>query len=235
MDVSHLKTGDRHYKAYVGPAGQYDLMGATQFRLLCSLGLRARHAVLDVGCGSLRAGRLLISYLDEGCYFGIEPNGWLIDDAVAKEIGHDQIRIKKPRFDHNADFDLAVFGRTFDFILAQSVFSHAGRDLIVRALANLRTALAPDGLAAVTFIEGRDDFEGGGWVYPECVAYRRATIGRFAADAGLEILRIPWFHPRQTWYLLARNRNRLPGRSVLRHLSGAVLFEPEFEASWKGR
>lgn len=28
MDVSGLKPGDEHYQAYVGPPGQYDLMGA---------------------------------------------------------------------------------------------------------------------------------------------------------------------------------------------------------------
>jgi cyclopropane fatty-acyl-phospholipid synthase-like methyltransferase len=63
MDASKLNPGDKHYKAYVGPPTQYDFMGATQFRLLCTLGLREQHKVLDFGCGSLRAGRLLLSYL----------------------------------------------------------------------------------------------------------------------------------------------------------------------------
>ena len=58
-----LPPGARHYAAYVGPPEQYDFMGATQFRLLTTLGLREHHSVLDFGCGSLRAGRLLIPYL----------------------------------------------------------------------------------------------------------------------------------------------------------------------------
>lgn len=53
----------RTYRGYVGPEAQYDLMGATQFRLLCTLGLREHHTLLDFGCGSLRAGRLFIPYL----------------------------------------------------------------------------------------------------------------------------------------------------------------------------
>jgi len=61
-----LPPGAGHYTAYVGPPNQYDFMGATQFRLLTTLGLREHHAVLDFGCGSLRAGRLLIPYLLEG-------------------------------------------------------------------------------------------------------------------------------------------------------------------------
>ena len=63
MDISKLKPGDNHYMAYVGPPAQYDFMGGTQFRLLSTLGLRANHSLLDFGCGSLRAGRLFLSYL----------------------------------------------------------------------------------------------------------------------------------------------------------------------------
>ena len=87
MDVSKLKPGDFHYKAYVGAPAQYDFMGATQFRLLCTLGLRVNHCLLDFGCGSLRAGRLFINYLDEQKYYGIEPNKWLIEDAINNQVG----------------------------------------------------------------------------------------------------------------------------------------------------
>lgn len=228
MDVAHLNAGDRHYKAYVGPPLQYDFMGATQFRLLCALGLRSRHRVLDLGCGSLRAGRLLIPYLDAGCYFGIEPNAWLIDEAIGQELGNDLIAIKKPRFDRNADFRTDVFGETFDFIVAQSIFSHAGADLISTALGNARRSLRPDGLMAATFIEENQDFAGRGWIYPECVAYRPNTILSFAANAALAAVRLPWYHPRQAWYLLAHRPARLPGPSMMRHLSGVVLFDSEF-------
>jgi hypothetical protein len=62
-DAKTLTPGDMHYTAYVGPPAQYDFMGASQFRLLCTLGLRENHTLLDFGCGSLRAGRLLIPYL----------------------------------------------------------------------------------------------------------------------------------------------------------------------------
>jgi SAM-dependent methyltransferase len=233
MDVSKLKPGDDHYMAYVGPPTQYDFMGATQFRLLCSLGLRSSHHVLDVGCGSLRAGRLLIVYLDVGRYFGIEPNEWLIRDAIENQLGKDLIYIKKPQFDYNSDFAADVFSQQFDFIVAQSVFSHTGSDLVNRALGNFGESLKANGLIVATFIEGARDFDGSGWVYPGCVSYRRSTIRRFAEEAGLFLARIPWYHPRQTWYLLSRNRSRLPNSAMLGYLSGVVLFDPEFAESWK--
>lgn len=231
MDISKLKPGDNHYMAYVGPPARYDFMGASQFRLLCTLGLRAGHDLLDVGCGSLRGGRFFISYLDEGRYCGIEPNEWLIREAIEHQVGNDLLRIKKPRFDYNSDFATDVFGQPFDFIIAQSIFSHAGRDLIARALGNFRTSLKPAGIIAATFVEAARDYEGSGWVYPGCVTYLPSTVEGFAKEAGLSIVRIPWYHPSQTWYLMATDPNRLPGPAMMRFLYGAVLFDPAFGAS----
>lgn len=235
MDTSKLKAGDPHYRAYVGPPGQYDFMGATQFRLLCTLGLRERHTLLDFGCGSLRAGRLLIPYLDRGHYHGIEPNRWLIEEAIEQQLGADSVRLKQPRFSYDDGFDATVFGRSFDFIVAQSVFSHADRAMIVRALAGFAAALQPDGLVVATFIEGSEDFAGAGWVYPGCVRYRPDTVIALAGGAGLHAQRLPWFHPRQTWYLMARSARRLVPPEHLTHLSGAVLFDPEFHAGLASR
>ena len=172
-------------------------------------------------------------YLDEGRYFGIEPNKWLIEDAINNQVGKDLIALKKPRFDHNSDFITDVFSQQFDFIIAQSIFSHAGSDLISTALRNFKESLKPNGLIAATFIEGISDFDGSGWVYPGCVNYRPSTIERFAEEAGFFVIRLPWYHPRQTWYVLSRDRHRLPNKAMLRHLSGAVLFDPEFVESWK--
>jgi SAM-dependent methyltransferase len=233
MDISKLKPGDNHYMAYVGPPTQYDFMGATQFRLLCTLGLRAHHYLLDLGCGSLRSGRLFLSYLDEGRYFGIEPNKWLIEDAISNQVGKDLIELKKPQFDYNSDFETNVFSEQFDFIIAQSIFSHTGRDLIAMAMRNIKESLRPNGLLVATFIEGIKDYDGNGWVYPDCVNYRPNTIKRFAEEIGLFASRIPWFHPRQTWYLFAVDRSRLPNKAMGRYLAGAVLFESEFAESWK--
>ena len=231
-----LRPGSEHYLAYVGPPRQYDFMGATQFRLLTALGLREHHRVLDFGCGSLRAGRLLIPYLLPGGYHGIEPNKWLVDDAIANQVGADMVRIKQPRFDDNADFRCDVFGTDFDFIVAQSIFSHTLRELAVRGLRNFRTALAPGGLVACTFVDAGPppppaNVSADGWVYPDCVGFANDEVAGMFAEAGLAGVRLPWFHPRQAWYLAATEASQLPGEAELRLLDGAVLRDPEFKDS----
>jgi hypothetical protein len=231
MDTSKLKAGDPHYTAFVGPPAQYDFMGATQFRLLCTLGLRDKHKVLDFGCGSLRAGRFLMSYLNPEGYFGIEPNPWLIEDSIKNQVGADFISIKKPSFDNNSEMRTDVFNTRFDFIVAQSIFSHTGKELVKIALSNFRNSLEDNGIAAVTFIHGGKDYEDEGWRYPKCVQYKPQTITKFAADANLFIKEIPWYHPRQSWYLLSKSADRLPNEAALKYLSGAILFDPEFANS----
>jgi len=230
-----LPPGAQHYTAYVGPPGQYDAMAATQFRLLTTLGLREHHRLLDFGCGSLRVGRLLLPYLLPAHYYGIEPNTWLVEDAISHEIGRDQIRLKQPVFRANADFSSDGFGVTFDFILAHSFFSHAGRDVIARALAGFRRNLAEGGIVLATFVVAEasrvPEFAGGGWVYPQVVAYHGETISRLIQDSGMVGVPLPWYHPRQQWYAMANAVEALPPRSKLVHLSGAVLRDPEFVAS----
>ena len=66
--------GMASYRNFVGPQERYDIVSAMTFNLLTTLGLRQHHRVLDIGCGSLRNGRLLIPYLDPGNYVGFEPN-----------------------------------------------------------------------------------------------------------------------------------------------------------------
>lgn len=221
-DAKRLKPADEHYTAYVGPPDQYDYMGGTQFALLFLLGLRAHHRVLDFGCGSLRAGRLLIPYLDAGNYYGIEPNAWLIEDAMARQLGGME-KLKRPQFSHSGDFKADVFGESFNFIVAQSIFSHAGPTLTATALNSFAHCLAPNGLCAVTFIEGDEDTPEG-WFYTGqtkrgTVRYRPALIEYLAANAGLKSARLPWKHPRQTWWLLGFD---LPGENELDLLVGRL-------------
>tara|TARA_B100001057_G_scaffold494043_1_gene589788 strand:+ start:519 stop:1292 length:774 start_codon:yes stop_codon:yes gene_type:complete len=208
---SNLKAGDNHYKAYVGPPDRYDFMGATQFRLLTSLGLRAKHKLLDFGCGSLRSGKLFIPYLDPCNYYGQEPNQWLIDEGIRNELGDDLIKIKKPNFSNQDDFTIG-FNKKFDFIVAQSIFSHTNLELTKKGLASIYNALAENGLAVVTIIVGKDYNGTESWVYPGCTNFSSNTIRAVFEEIGCEWRRLCWFHPAQTWFALSRNKTVLPSK-----------------------
>jgi SAM-dependent methyltransferase len=199
-----LKPGDPQYRAYVGPPEDYDLIAAMTFNLLTTLGLRQHHSLLDIGCGSLRVGRLLIPYMNRGRYFGVEPNKWLVDEGIKRELGETLVQIKRPAFLFSDSPDTITQAKTaFDFAVAQSIFSHCGLDLIKGWLSAISRSLAQDGALVATFLIGEEDSVRTGWIYPECVNYRPATLERAAADVNLRFEILNWKHPRQTWSLFA--------------------------------
>ena len=199
-----LRAGGPHYRAYVGPPGQYDVIAGLQFTLLFRAGLRETHKLLDLGCGSLRGGRLFIPYLRPGHYYGVEPNEWLVQEGIERELGADVMRVKQPTFSNIADFGLAALGERFDFVLAQSVFSHTFPDMTLQGLRGVRDCLADGGVLLATFWEDeRTAAPGSGWRYPACVPYTWAALSELAVEAGLELRRAEWPHPRQRWFVAA--------------------------------
>ncbi|MDJ0614780.1 MAG: class I SAM-dependent methyltransferase [Rhizobiaceae bacterium] len=236
MKSREMKAGSDNYRAFVGPPKQYDFMGATQLALLSSLGLREENTLLDFGCGSLRAGRFLIHYLLPDRYCGIDPNKWLIDQAFEQEIGQDVIQIKRPRFDYNAEFKMDVFGHPFDFIVAQSVFTHTGSDLFKTGISSARYALAEDGQFLFTVLtEGSTNFgkypsgyEQKGWKYPGSVVFDNQLIVETCDENGLAVQLLPWFHPRQNWYRAVKNTDLLLDDPENAFRNGQVHFDPRF-------
>jgi hypothetical protein len=181
---------------------------------------------------------LLIPYLLKNCYFGIEPNRWLINDAIAKETGSDILEIKSPQFSYNEDFDCSSFDVKFDYIIAQSIVTHCGPDLFRRFVASARSALDDKGImliSAVRSAEQRANLPDNGWHYPLCVAYSDEQILEFFSEAGLFGISIPWYHPAARWYLAAPSQARLPTDWERRFLTGAVLHDPQLANSRGGQ
>jgi len=176
------------------------------FNLLTSLGLRQHHRVLDIGCGSLRVGRLLIPYLNAGNYFGVEPNEWLVQDGIANEVGRDLIRIKQPKICFAASLENFRSPLGIDFAIAQSIFSHCGVDLMRQWLSEVSHHLVETGALLATFLPSEEDCEDTGWIYPGCVHYRPETMRALASEYGLKFSPLDWAHPRQSWGLFAKSR-----------------------------
>ena len=89
----------------------------------------------------MRLGYWIIRFLDRGCYHGIEPNNDHLTMGKNVVIGPDLLAEKTPLFNSDANFNLAVFGKKFDFIVARSIFTHFTPEAIDRALASCLEAL----------------------------------------------------------------------------------------------
>ena len=198
----NISPGAQHYRAFIGAPQTYDIFSHMQFSLMTLLGLRQEHTLLDIGCGSLRGGKLFVVYLLPERYFGIEPEEWLVEEGIDRELGRELVERKQPRFLYDRNFSCTSFGVPFDFILAQSIFSHASVAQIRRCLSEVRATMKPSSIFAASFVEGDEDYGGDAWVYPGTIRYRASTIEQLAAAAGLACRRADWFHiGGQAWFL----------------------------------
>jgi hypothetical protein len=200
-----LRSGDSHYRAYVGLPDDYDLSAAGAFQLLTLLGLRQYHRLVDIGCGSLRCGRLLIPFLNPGNYLGIEPNRWLVDKGIENELGTDVLRVKRPTFLFSECPAVLDSAACSNFALANSIFSHASRTQIEGWLRHLSANLCLSGALVATFLIGPEDYDGDAWVYPACIRYRLDTMRALAETHGFRFELLDWRHLHgQCWALFAK-------------------------------
>jgi len=201
-----------NHRADVGPEARFDILGAAQFALLYHLGLREYHKVLDVGCGSLRAGRLLIAYLDAGHYVGLEPREEVVQDGIDYETSRGLVDLKQARFVHNENFDLSAAGEAFDVVLLHSIFSHAARWQIASCLASAKQVLTESGFLAATFVSGSTDYHGQSWLWDRTCEYKPSTMIHMAKRQGYDFYWLEWPHHNQRWFLLKHSgvKPRLP-------------------------
>ena len=137
------------HRAYVG--GHWDKIGKLQFDFLVKEGLQPHHYLLDIACGSLRAGVHFIPYLEPGHYLGIEKEEGLIHAAIEKELDRELYRRKKPCLVVSAAFEFDKFQDRPHYALAQSLFTHLPPPLIDTCFKKLRQFIRDDGVFYATF------------------------------------------------------------------------------------
>ena len=143
-----MSHGESHRDA-VG--GMWDEIGRLQFNFMVEMGLEPHHRLLDIGCGSLRGGVHFIEYLEPGNYYGMDKDRGLIDAGMAIELPKAGLGDKQATFSVNSEFAFHVFKTTFDFAIAQSLFTHLPWNSIVTCLYRVRNVLVPDGRLYATF------------------------------------------------------------------------------------
>jgi SAM-dependent methyltransferase len=189
--------GQDWHRRVVG--GRWEKIGALQLQFLRSQGLQPEHFLLDVGCGSLRAGTKFIDYLDSGRYFGIDSDAKVLAAGRDIEVQKSGLAEKKPTLCQVTDFDLSVFGRPelyFDFAMAQSVFTHLDPDMIEICLIRVMRRMQPGGHFFATFYESGDGSIKYGCAYPEMPWYPFAMFKEMAERIGMAVEYIGnWGHP----------------------------------------
>lgn len=152
-DTRHKVYGfkDGGHRKYVG--GHWQTAGLDQLQFLAQHGLRPNHSFLEIGCGSLRAGRFFIDFLNEDKYCGIDHHRWLIEDGLKMETGMYHWK-KNPVFVVDNDFNFGLFNRKFDVVIAKSVLTHLTFARIEHCFNNLKTVLNEGGKFFATVFIG---------------------------------------------------------------------------------
>jgi SAM-dependent methyltransferase len=146
----------------------FETAGRKLLVTLLSEGINPGSKVLDIGCGCLRGGYWLIHFLDEGCYFGIEPNRGMLEAGIRVLLEPGLADLKRPRFDNNADFDFTVFNNEkFDFYVARSIWTHASKQQIQTMLDGFVSTANNQGIFLTSYKKPTlftNDYTGTQWI-----------------------------------------------------------------------
>lgn len=179
--------------------GRWDLHGPLQMDFLKQEGMKPFHTLLDVGCGSLRGGIKFISYLNPGRYYGIDHNQEILDAAINIEIPKHKLSDKRPTIAYAENFDLPFEPPEggFNFMIAQSVFTHIDPPEIRMCLEKLVPLLTPKGKFFATFCKSpRNDTIKCEVPYPTMCLYPFEWFVDVAEDLDIGMKYIgDWGHP----------------------------------------
>jgi ABC-type polysaccharide/polyol phosphate transport system ATPase subunit len=186
--------------------GLWNEIAALQFEFMKGQGLQPSHYLLDVGCACLRGGTRFIPYLDPGRYVGLDSSRELITAGIEIELARLNIDPERAEFIVNSSFDLSGVSFSFDFALAQELFTNLSLNAITRCIAMVVRKLAPHGRFYASYYENPDPesyapivHSSGYTSYPDQYPYHYdfATLARVAEAVGARAERIgEWGHPR---------------------------------------
>lgn len=167
--------------------GGYDSeIGDLQFEFLKTHGLSPDDNMLDIGCGALRGGKRFMKYLNSGNYTGIDINENIIETGKEK-LDDEFLKENDPTLIVNNDLKFSEFSRSndFDYILAQSVFTHLPADDVNECFRNIDSVMNDGSVFYATFSEGTDPTSFVNY------GYDASEIVSMAEQHGLEATALP--------------------------------------------
>ena len=131
---------------------KYDIR-KQQLELMQKYGMKPHHKLLDIGCGYGRGGVLFMEYLDKGNYYAFDKEPWLLSCFMGG-IEREKLQDKNPDIRLIDNFEMDEFNTYFDYMIAQSVFSHITKEFIDKCVGTVTKWLNPDGKFLATFFPG---------------------------------------------------------------------------------
>lgn len=138
--------------------GMWEEIGTLQFEFLTTRNLQPHHKMLDLGCGTLRGGRHFIKYLQPGNYYGIDISPKAISSAK-QLVQREGLSDRRPHLliSENKNLKFAEFsGQRFDYILAQSVFTHLKPDHIKECFEHIGSIMQRSSAFYFTYNKGEE-------------------------------------------------------------------------------
>ena len=168
---------------YVGGGNpkEWAVASELQFKVLRDHGLTPSSSVLEVGAGCLGLARLLVPYLNEGGYTGIEPNEDVTGAVAPLDPDRDTILLTC------SDFDSSEAERTFDIVFAHSVLTHIGAPQLPEFLHNIRPHLREGSLILASLRLGEKDTATDTWTYPRAVEFSLETLEATSKQEGYTV------------------------------------------------
>ena len=131
--------------AMVGPAHLWEMKRDFQIQFLKAIGLKPGHYLFDIGCGTLRGGIPLISYLESGNYFGAEVRVEALEEG-RRELREAGLDGEMPTLLLSPDIAQLAVNHKFDFIWAFSVLIHMSDEILNNTLDFVYKHLSDDGI-----------------------------------------------------------------------------------------
>jgi SAM-dependent methyltransferase len=175
---------ERH--AHVGPPQVWRAKRDFQIAYLREhAGLLPEQRLLDLGCGTLRGGLVLIDYLEPGHYCGVEARAEVLDEGRQELLAAGLAEKSPTLIAEPRPAGLGGLPGPFDVAWAFSVLIHMSDDILDEALAVVAANLTPHGAFHANVNIG--DRQDGAWEGFPVVHRSLAFYGEVAARHGLEV------------------------------------------------
>lgn len=208
ISQDYLKAYSQHtdmrikFDPQLGIGGSWEEIGKLQFNFLVSQEMQPNNTLLDIGCGTLRGGRHFIKFLNPDNYTGIDISPEAINYGK-KLVEEEGLSHKNPKLIINKNLSLKFdefSNETFDYLLAQSVFTHLQPPQIEECFKNIKKVMNKSSRFFFTFGEAEEyrKFNQKDFNYPFSFFEKLAKQYKF------DIKRVDYAHPRKQKMVLLK-------------------------------